>query len=721
MAALTLAVIASSGTAVATPLYPLRPSFTGTDAGGNGQYPPPGHRGFTSHDGIMLMESGLPPASPIIGRMSFHELTVVTEVPGGPLGGEVTDVTGRVTFEMRGLGVFGGYSRTVTLPVAMRFNTGPQAPGTSPQAFPVDLDQTFAQMTGDPEFALLRLTAGTNFGLPSPGRATLTLHSSGDWLVDSFFDITYRVDFVGDPGGLFAGMSGSTTSMHRQRAGTTTNAECAQPDNGGGSADWPPYCGGWESETEGLLYEGSPGTFLIGRMVRSPVPGGISLVPGGPFDGEQTSDIEMATVEVVGEGTLAGFQRSLPMSFVTYHDLGPMMALEPNQGRVSDVTQLIGEILGDPDFDLLRITAGAGFGLRSPGHTSLLHASGGNWIADSFFDISYRVDMVGAAGGGLAGHFGSAIAEGRLQTGREREGTCLVPDNGSGTADFPPMCATGFASPRRLRGLFDGMPAGSPLLVDLELVPLSLVSAVPGGGLGGNEETWTAKAILRLTGTGAFSAYTRQLSIPANVITHTGPAGGASPQHFETDVFQLQGQIVGDPDFDLLRIAGGTNLGQPSPGFTTLTSAGGGQWDANSFFDITFRLDFIGAIGGPFAGMSGSTNDRQRFVNGEQPTVGVPPLPLPVTLRVGPAAPNPTRAGATVALELPRRARVRLAVHDVTGRLVRLVEDGRRDAGTYSLAWDGAGASGERMPPGLYLLRVDADGQRITRRIVLTR
>jgi hypothetical protein len=33
--------------------------------------------------------------------------------------------------------------------------------------------------------------------------------------VDSFFDITYRIDFVGAPGGALAGRSGSTTQMTR--------------------------------------------------------------------------------------------------------------------------------------------------------------------------------------------------------------------------------------------------------------------------------------------------------------------------------------------------------------------------------------------------------------------------------------------------------------------------------------------------------------------------
>jgi hypothetical protein len=73
----------------------------------------------------------------------------------------------------------------------------------------------FGQITGDPDFDLLRVTAGTDFGMPSPGHTTLTELANGDFAVDSFFDITYRIDFVGKPGGPLAGRSGSTTSTVR--------------------------------------------------------------------------------------------------------------------------------------------------------------------------------------------------------------------------------------------------------------------------------------------------------------------------------------------------------------------------------------------------------------------------------------------------------------------------------------------------------------------------
>jgi hypothetical protein len=81
------------------------------------------------------------------------------------------------------------------------------------------LYRMFSQIAGgDPDFDLLRLVAGTDFGLPSPGQTTLT-QVGPNWNVESFFDITYRIDFIGAPGGPFSGMSGSTTSQSRFQIG----------------------------------------------------------------------------------------------------------------------------------------------------------------------------------------------------------------------------------------------------------------------------------------------------------------------------------------------------------------------------------------------------------------------------------------------------------------------------------------------------------------------
>ncbi len=173
------------------------------------------------------------------------------------------------------------------------------------------------------------------------------------------------------------------------------------------------------------------------------------------------------------------------------------------------------------------------------------------------------------------------------------QATGVVPDNGSGTIALPPGDYQAVASV-----ITDGLPLGTSINVTAWLKPAGAIEAA-GGLLGGNVETWNAAVLdLELTGTGALAGFTRSISIPnVSVVTHSGArSAGTSPQIFETDVFMLQGQLLRkDLDFDLLRITAGTGFGMPSPGQTTLTDLGGGNWFVDSFFDINYRIDFIGA------------------------------------------------------------------------------------------------------------------------------
>lgn len=109
-----------------------------------------------------------------------------------------------------------GSGRVLNLPVNGETRSSPRTPGDPVQSFDTEMRRLHGQLpVGDPDFDLLRITAGTDFGLPSPGHTTLTQLPDGNWAVDSFFDITYRIDFVGAPGGPLAGQSGSTTGTIR--------------------------------------------------------------------------------------------------------------------------------------------------------------------------------------------------------------------------------------------------------------------------------------------------------------------------------------------------------------------------------------------------------------------------------------------------------------------------------------------------------------------------
>ncbi|MBM4336189.1 MAG: hypothetical protein FJ108_09775 [Deltaproteobacteria bacterium] len=156
-----------------------------------------------------------------------------------------------------------------------------------------------------------------------------------------------------------------------------------------------------------------------------------------------------------------------------------------------------------------------------------------------------------------------------------------------------------------------------------------------GGSLAGTVDCSPTTAEFELTGTGDLAGFHRIVSVPLQMEVHAAPrTAGAPIQSFDTAMMFLQGQLPpGDPDFDLLRITGGQFHGMPSPGHTTLTLRPSGKYEVDSFFDITYRIDFIGAPGGPLAGSSGSTTGTIRMETGS--TSAVPAVPKPSLTLVG--------------------------------------------------------------------------------------
>ncbi|MFO0974200.1 MAG: hypothetical protein U1A27_12295 [Phycisphaerae bacterium] len=155
--------------------------------------------------------------------------------PGGGLGGDRQQSSSSVQVDLSGTGLWLGYHRTITVPMTVVIDSATRGYGQPVQSFCNDVNSLNGQLApADPDFQLLRITGGTAFGMPSPGHTTLTLQPPNNWVVDSFFDITYRIDFIGAPTGPFAGRTGSTTRTQRVQIGQPVGYRAILP----GSDSW---------------------------------------------------------------------------------------------------------------------------------------------------------------------------------------------------------------------------------------------------------------------------------------------------------------------------------------------------------------------------------------------------------------------------------------------------------------------------------------------------
>jgi hypothetical protein len=176
----------------------------------------------------MKIIDGLPPGSQIAMPPRFTAYTAKFESPTL----DAHQFLATLQIPMTGSGALAGFTKNVSLQTQIQVQTVVRTPGLPVQDFGADMMGLQGQLPpGDPDFDLLRITGGSGFGLPSPGHFTLT-QEGGNWAVESFFDITYRIDFVGHSGGPLGGMSGSTTGtirVYQGGAADTTWHEIKEP------------------------------------------------------------------------------------------------------------------------------------------------------------------------------------------------------------------------------------------------------------------------------------------------------------------------------------------------------------------------------------------------------------------------------------------------------------------------------------------------------------
>jgi hypothetical protein len=86
------------------------------------------------------------------------------------------------------------------------------------------------------------------------------------------------------------------------------------------------------------------------------------------------------------------------------------------------------------------------------------------------------------------------------------------------------------------------------------------------------------------------------------------------------------------------------------------------------------------------------------------------------------ARPNPFASSTAFQYTLPKEGTVRLSIHDVTGREIAVIDEGKRSAGPHSIIWYGRDRSGERVPSGVYFLSSTLPGGvHKSRKVILLR
>ena len=108
------------------------------------------------------------------------------------------------------------------------------------------------------------------------------------------------------------------------------------------------------------------------------------------------------------------------------------------------------------------------------------------------------------------------------------------------------------------------------------------------------------------------------------------------------------------------------------------------------------------------------------IINGDSVQVGVEDNNemLPTEFAIG-NYPNPFNPTTTIRYDLPEAGVVRIQIYDIMGSLVSELVNGKKNAGSYNVVWNGKNSHGKQTASGIYLYRVQLNAKIKTAKMLL--
>jgi len=141
--------------------------------------------------------------------------------------------------------------------------------------------------------------------------------------------------------------------------------------------------------------------------------------------------------------------------------------------------------------------------------------------------------------------------------------------------------------------------------------------------------------------------------------------------------------------------------------------AGNGSGNVEAAEYVYFSLSVTGVEPGQGGGAGGGADGGGGAGGGTDGGASAQGLSL-LSVR-----PNPSSSGTQFELFLAHPQRLVLDVYDIHGRKVKTLDGGFRNAGPHSITWDGSDENGQQVSPGVYVIRFEAAGHALSRKIVV--